>query len=81
MPSKESDEAKVGGKGYPLKEALHGNIMTVEALINVLAAKGVLEPRRGDEGDQAVAGGGGETQQLMTKVVVVLAQPGTYRGR
>ena len=38
MPSKERDEAKVGGKGYTLKEALHGNIMTVEALINVLAS-------------------------------------------
>lgn len=43
MPSKGNDEAKVGGKGYTLKEALHGNIMTVEALINVLAAKGVLD--------------------------------------
>ena len=32
----------MGGKGYTLKEALHGNIMTVEALINILAAKGVL---------------------------------------
>ena len=42
MPSKESDEAKVGDKAYTLKEALHGNILTVEALINVLAAKGVL---------------------------------------
>jgi len=42
MPSKESDEAKVGGKGYTLKEALHGNIMTVEALINVLASKGLV---------------------------------------
>jgi hypothetical protein len=42
MPSKGSDEAKVGGKGYTLKEALHGNIMTVEALINVLASKGLI---------------------------------------
>jgi hypothetical protein len=42
MPSKENDEAKVGGKAYTLKEALHGNIMTVEALINVLAAKGLI---------------------------------------
>jgi len=42
MPSKGSDEAKVGGKAYTLKEALHGNIMTVEALINVLASKGLI---------------------------------------
>ena len=42
MPSKENDEAKVGDKAYTLKEALHGNIMTVEALINVLVAKGLL---------------------------------------
>jgi len=42
MPTKESDEAKIGGKAYTLKEALHGNIMTVEALINVLAAKGII---------------------------------------
>ena len=42
MPSKENDEAKVGGKAYTLKEALHGNIMTLEALINVLASKGLI---------------------------------------
>jgi hypothetical protein len=42
MPRRESDEAKVGGKAYTLKEALHGNIMIVEALPNVLAAKGML---------------------------------------
>lgn len=42
MPSKENKEVKVGNKGYTLKEALHGNIMTVEALINVLAVKGVI---------------------------------------
>ena len=42
MLSKESDEAKVGGKGYTLKETLHGNIMTMEALINVLAVKGLI---------------------------------------
>jgi len=42
MPSKENKEVKVGDKGYTLKEALHGNIMTVEALINILAAKGLL---------------------------------------
>ena len=42
MPSKGKDEVKVGDKGYTLKEALHGNIMTVEALINVLVAKGVI---------------------------------------
>ena len=42
MPSKEKDEVKVGDKGFTLKEALHGNIMTVEALINVLVAKGFI---------------------------------------
>lgn len=42
MPSKENEEVKVGNKGYTLMEALHGNIMNVEALINVLAAKGVI---------------------------------------
>jgi len=42
MQSKESEEAKVSDKGYTLKEALHGNIMTVEVLINVLAAKGLI---------------------------------------
>jgi hypothetical protein len=42
MPSKENDEVKVGDKGFTLKEALHGNIMTVEALINVLVAKGFI---------------------------------------
>jgi hypothetical protein len=42
MPNEENKEVKVGNKDYTLKEALHGNILTVEALINVLAAKGVL---------------------------------------